>query len=153
VIVQAGSYHFHEAMTKLTLSRNRPLSGEITVFGGEFYDGEHIGVLPEIEWRPSEHWLFEARYEFRQSWLSGGTSISHLARLRVGIFFTPDISWVTLTQWDTVRDTMDINSRLRWIIEDGREIFLVFNQGFDTQDDVERGRTEPLAKIAWTFRF
>ena len=48
---------------------------------------------------------------------------------------------------------MGINSRLRWIIEDGREFFIVLNQGFDTRDDVKATRTEPLVKLQWTFHF
>ena len=47
-----------------------------------------------------------------------------------------------------------INSRFRWIVSDGRELFLVLNQGLrELGGDVETGRTEALAKIAWIFRF
>ena len=38
-------------------------------------------------------------------------------------------------------------------IEDGREFFLVLNQGFDTSDGVRAGRSEPLVKLQWIFRF
>jgi len=46
-----------------------------------------------------------------------------------------------------------MNSRFRWIIEDGRELFVVVNQGFDARDDLEATRTAPLVKLQWTFRF
>ena len=76
-----------------------------------------------------------------------------LLSTRLSLFFTPDISWTTLVQFDNVSDFMAINSRFRWIIEDGREFFIVLNQGFDTSDGVQAGRTEPLVKIQWTLRF
>ena len=42
----------------------------------------------------------------------------------------------------------------RWIIAPGSEFFVVFNQ--DLLADgwaITRGRTEPAAKLVWTFRF
>ena len=49
---------------------------------------------------------------------------------------------------------MAVNSRLRWIIRDGREFFLIWNQGVDTADNGFRGtRGEVTAKAVWTFRF
>jgi len=36
----------------------------------------------------------------------------------------------------------------------GREVFLVLNQGVDIIDgELKRGVTQPIVKIAWTFRF
>ena len=66
---------------------------------------------------------------------------------------TPNVSWETTAQWDNVTDRADYNSRFRWIIEDGRELFFVVNQGFDARDDLEATRTAPLVKLQWTFRF
>ena len=49
---------------------------------------------------------------------------------------------------------MGLNSRFRWIITEGSDFFIVFNQDFVTEDgDVKVGRTEPLIKFDWTFRF
>ena len=95
----------------------------------------------------------------------GGKATTHILTGRLGIFFTPDISWTSLIQWDNVTNNFDLNSRLRWIVEDGREIFIVLNQGFKTRvvrDDgttqrtragLQERRTQPLIKIGWNFRF
>ncbi|MEE8581658.1 MAG: hypothetical protein V3T33_08725, partial [Myxococcota bacterium] len=86
--------------------------------------------------------------------LREGDFISRIARLRLNIFFTPDISWTTFAQYDNDSDTLGINSRFRWIVSDGREFFLVFNQSLvDRGDGLERGRSEALAKLGWTFRY
>ena len=68
--------------------------------------------------------------------------------------FTADLSWSTFAQYDNVSDRAGINSRLRWIIQDGREFFLVFNQGLETTTDrVRTERSEALIKAIWTFSF
>ncbi len=77
-----------------------------------------------------------------------------LARAQVDIRFSIDVSWNTLLQYDNVSDQLDLNTRLRWIIQPGREFFLVLNQSFQMDDFAfEQSRTEPVAKLLWTFRF
>ena len=64
------------------------------------------------------------------------------------------LSWTTLVQYDNVTDTIGINSRVRWIIEPGSELFVVLNQGLIARRGrIERGVTEPRIKLSWTFRF
>jgi len=46
------------------------------------------------------------------------------------------------------------NSRFRWIIEPGRELVLVWNQGFDTRElDLRSTGTGLAVKLRWTLRF
>ncbi len=79
---------------------------------------------------------------------------TRIARLRVNVQFTPDLSWNTFAQYDNLTDTIGINSRVRWIIVPGREFFVVFNQDLLADGwTITRGRTEPVVKLVWTFRF
>ena len=62
--------------------------------------------------------------------------------------------WSNFIQYDNRSDSAGLNSRFRYIIQDGREFFLVFNQGVDTStNDLDRTRTETLVKGVWTFTF
>ena len=153
VTIPVGSYHYNSVGIFLSASSNRRLSGSLAIGGGEFYDGTRLTVIPEVTFRPTRHWLFKAHYEFRDARLPGGDSVTHLVRGTIGIFFTPDISWTTLVQYDNVTNSIGINSIFRWIIQDGREVFVVFNQGLDVEDGLVPGRTEALIKLLWTFRF
>jgi hypothetical protein len=140
--------------------------------GGTFRDGTNLRAVPSIEWRPSQHWLLSFTYRLNQFWIPGhragdcddpldclGTVEdqnlrTHLTQLNVKISFTPDISWNTSVQWDNVSESMGINSIFRWIITEGTDFFIVLNQDFVTEDGrVTAGRTEPLIKLDWTFRF
>jgi len=85
--------------------------------------------------------------------LPQGAFKTHLLRARVNVQFTPNLAWITVAQWANVTDSAGINTRVHWIIEDGRELFVVFNQGLDTEDGVTATRSEPLVKLEWAFRF
>jgi len=151
--IPAGSYQWDRASVMLETSRNRQLRAIFNVGGGTFYDGYSTYIAPEFEWRPSRHWLILLHYEYNFIRLPHGDSQTHLVRLRLNIQFTPDLSWISLVQYDNNSDSIGINTRIRWIIQDGREFFLVFNQGLDVSDGIRSTKSEPLIKGLWTIRF
>ncbi len=151
--VPIGRYHFDEIQLRLKASLNRRIGGEYHLGYGSFYDGMRLRTRGDFTFRFSKYVQSGIIYSFDNLRLPGGDENIHVLQARLSLFFNVDISWITLVQFDSVTDTLGINSRFRWIIEDGRELFLVLNQGFDTRDDVVATRTAPLAKLQWTFRF
>ena len=154
VLVTAGPYHYEEVALKLRSTRNWQFSGDLTIAGGQYFNGTRLLVISDLEWRPSSHWLFGVQYVMTDVRLPTGDTLTHLAALRANVFFTPEVSWSNLVQYDNITNSLGINSRLRWIIQDGREVFVVFNQGIENLNgEVKRGLTEPIVKVKWTFRF
>jgi hypothetical protein len=149
--IPVGRYHFDEGEVQLTASTNRPVGGQLVAGYGTFFGGERARAQADLDVRLSRHVQAGVVYGVDRIWLPDGDEWVHVVNTRLGLYFTPELSWVTIVQFDNVSDSMGINSRLRWIIEDGRELFLVVNQDFDTRDDVRAGRTEPLVKLQWTF--
>ncbi|MEE8526604.1 MAG: hydrolase, partial [Thermoanaerobaculia bacterium] len=80
---------------------------------------------------------------------------THLARLRITIDFGPGLSWVTLGQWDDVTDSLGINSRLRWILEPGRDLFFVLDHFLedDPSGSLQAAESALTLKSLYTFRF
>ena len=151
--IQTGRYHFDEGEVRFTLSKNRWIGGALVVGAGSFYDGSQTRASADLIVRFSRFVQTGLVYRVNDIRLPDGDELIHVLGVRLNLLFTPDISWVTLVQYDNVSDSIGINSRLRWIIEDGRELFLVVNQGLDTSDGLRAGRTAPLVKLQWTFRF
>lgn len=151
--VPFGRYHFDRIGIRIETSANRPLSGAYRVDYGTFYDGNRLRASADLDLRITKHVQVGVDYIYDNLRLPGGDENIHLLRARLSLLFTPDVSWVTLLQYDNVSDAIGVNSRFRWIIEDGREVFLVLNQGFETRDEIRPARTAPLAKLKWTFRF
>jgi hypothetical protein len=136
------------------VGETRPLSGRVEVAYGGFFDGTRLRVEALLRWRPSAHLLFSAEYIQNEVDVTDEHFHTRIARVRMNVNFTPDLSWNTFAQYDNLTDTIGINSRVRWIVTPGSELFLVFNQDLLANDwDITRGRTEPVAKLVWTFRF
>jgi hypothetical protein len=66
------------------------------------------------------------------------------------------LSWSNFVQYDNVSETIGINSRVHWIPQAGREMFLVFNYGlqdFDLDNRFRSDVSDLILKIGYTFRF
>ena len=160
-----GTYTFHEVAFNFFTSRNRPVRTETQIGYGSFFDGTQLRVDADLELRPSHYFFIALQYEFRDinlpkagSQLSGNPERNdrdtQLVRLKFDLLFTPNITWSNFIQYDNVSDQAGLNSRFRYILQDGREFFIVFNQGANTDgDSVKRTRTEALVKAVWTFTF
>jgi hypothetical protein len=167
--IREGKYHFPSLITSVRTSRNRKIRLVATVGVGGFYDGWGVRVNPKLEWRPNAHWLIAAELDERHfKGLKAYTRLpdgslgpvrttgftTRVARFRLNIAFTPDLFWNTFVQYDNESDSMSLNSRVQWIVTPGRVVFLVLDQGFHTDDGSFRaGRTVPVIKVGWTFRF
>ena len=95
--------------------------------------------------------------EYRQNdvRLPEGNFVVRLFRVRLDLALNPNLSWFTLVQYDTVSDVLGLNTRIRWIIEPGNDLFLVFNQRW--LDEEEGGfrsiGREAQFKVRYTYRF
>ncbi len=123
---------------------------------GDFYDGERTSIGSRMTWRPNEHLNVNLNYEFGDIDLPGGSFITRLISARADIAFTSTFYWENFVQYDTVSDSIGVNSIMRWIPQAGREAVLVFNRDFVDFDDTGDFRTstgDVAAKISYTFRF
>lgn len=175
VLIPPGRYQFTRGEISLTSKDVHPLSGRVLVSYGEFYSGRRFETDVRFIWRPSR------RYQFEADWIQAdvrlppeiGDFTSRVLRWRALITFSTRVFWDTVAQYDNITDSVGINSRLRWELEPGNELFLVFNHGYNAE---RRGQTECapslltrlrcadenhlrstsselIGKVEWTFRF
>ena len=48
--------------------------------------------------------------------------------------FSPNVSWANLVQYDNESRILGVQSRFRWILKPGNDLFLVFNRGWYRQE-------------------
>ena len=74
---------------------------------------------------------------------------------RADYSFSPDVSWSSLVQYDSESRLLGAQSRFRWILKPGNDLFVVVNRGWvRTPDDrTELAFDRAAAKLQYTFRF
>jgi hypothetical protein len=154
VVIPPTSYAFDRVAASLVTTKARSLSFELLLGWGEFFSGNRLESKATVEWRPSRHLLLGLDYEQNDIRLPEGDFTTRLAILRVNVAFTPDLSWTSIAQYDNVSDTFGLQSRFRWIMEPGDEIFIVYNQGFEASERRFRPILSAVTlKVGYTFRF
>lgn len=135
-------------------SAQRVIAPAFTIETGDYYGGRRTDYIPAVQWRPSPGFFASAEYELNDIHLPDGDLIVRVARLRANILFSPDLSWNNTIQYDNESDRLGVNSRFRWELEPGTDLFVVLNHGFEVEDDTLRSeRSELTIKFGMTLRF
>jgi len=156
VIIPPGTYSWSRACISGSSSSHRAVSYVGWVCPGDFYDGKRNSVGSRLNWRPDEHLNVALTYEYGDIELPGGSFITRLMTARADVAFTATWYWENFVQYDTVSDSIGINSIMRWIPQAGREMVLVVNRDyvdFDDSGDFRTSTGDIAAKISYTFRF
>ena len=159
VVIPTGSYHFDRFRVQIESSDARPLSAAGTVWFGGFYDGRLTQTLAVVKWTEgSGHLQLALTLENDFGYLREGNFTFRLWQLKAVYAFNPDLSLATFTQYDSESENLGLNARLRWTIQPGRDLFVVWNRGW--KRPLSEGSPYFLApetdqvivKLRWTFR-
>ena len=87
-----------------------------------------------------------------------GAFRTRLALFKVDYSFNPSLSLSNFVPYDTDSRNLGLQSRLRWAIKPGNEIFLVVDHAwqyttFDRFERLEALLTNARVKLNYTFRF
>lgn len=136
----------------------RKFRGQLRIEDGGYFDGDRLSINPELEWRPNEHLAFSLEYRYSKYDFPGGQkATTRQITFENEISFNSKMSLVTLAQYDNLSDDIGINSRFRYNLSAGQDIWFVLNHNMNRDvliDDRFRS-TETLAaaKIRYTFRY
>ena len=153
VVIPEGQYDFAGGVIEIEGGSKRPVVPTVAFAAGEFFDGTRQDYFLGAEVKAWRHLFVSSEYERSDISLPGGDFTVHVARLRATVNFTPDVSWTQFVQYDSESENLGLNSRFRYIIEDGRELFVVLNAAFDEGSKLDLAEGELTVKFEYTFRF
>ena len=134
VTIPAGEYRFNQYSLRGNTPESRSLVVYADITAGDFYTGTLESVSVEAAWTsPGGKLQLAVENENNFGHLPQGDFIIRLTQVDVAYSPTPDLMLSTFLQHDSINDELGVNARLRWIIQPGRELFLVFNHGIEPQ--------------------
>lgn len=156
--IAPGDYWFQRHTYSFDTAPNRPLSLKVKAEAGSFYSGNSQEFSPQLLWKKSSH--LTTAVELQQYWVKvkEGRFRTRLALYRLDYAFSPRLSLANFIQYDTDSRNLGLQSRLRWMVKPGNELFLVVNHAwqYTTYDRFERFEalmTNVRMKLNYTFRF
>jgi hypothetical protein len=112
----------------------------------DFYGGKRFSVVPNLTYFFNKHLnaMIEYQYDhiqFPVEYSDNGKGLfqSSLIRLNIAYYFSSRFSLKILTQFDYLNNTISSNLRLRYNPKEGTDLYVVLNQGLNT----DRTRLDP----------
>jgi hypothetical protein len=132
--VPAGSHTYtaFEGSLETTAGRFVPL--EAGVNGGTFYDGTLVAARLAPTWIVSRHLELSGVYLANHVRFAERHQemIVHIARARVHAALDTRISASAFAQYNNALEGIVTNVRLRYNPREGNDLFIVYNEGFNT---------------------
>ena len=123
---------------------------------GSFFSGDRQEVVVNLAVRPRPGVRVNLENEWNRVDLPEGPFETRLFRVIADTQFGPWISLVNNIQFDSVSDVLGWQFRLRWILEPGNDLFVVYTQNWRDDALMDRFVTQDrrgAAKFVYTYRF
>lgn len=140
IAIPVGGYNFQDYYVSYQMGAQRRVAGTLSLQRGDFFGGTittvgysrgRIGITPQFSFEPS--------VSINRVELPEGQFTARLATARVTYTFTPRMFLGGLLQYNSTRNTLSTNLRLRWEYQPGSELFVVYNDQRDTALTTPRG--------------
>jgi hypothetical protein len=131
----------------------------MTTWFGTFYGGHLTQWENSLSWTSPEGRLqlgLAAEQNFGH--LPEGNFVQRLWQLQAAAALNPNLVLTSFIQYDSESKNLGANTRLRWTIRPGRELFVIWNRGWrrliTSRDELNLVPDEELiaVKLKWTFR-
>ena len=158
VVIAPGPYRFDRGLFGFETSHHRRWRFETENSFGTFYSGHLAHWLNRLNWTsPKGAWQLglEAQNNFGR--LREGNFVQRLWQLEFSRAWGPNVVLTSFIQYDTESQNIGTNTRLRWTFKPGKDLFIVWNRGWQRllmrPELALLPDTEFLAvKLRWTFR-
>ncbi len=155
IVIPAGVYRMNRWRVQVETANKRPLVVQADYSWGEFYSGTRRDVKVEVTFKPSTHVLATVAFERNDVSLREGRFSAQVFTVRGDYNFSPNVSWANLVQYDSESRILGAQSRFRWILKPGNDLFLVLNRGWYHRERDNRylpSFDKGSVKLQYTFR-
>jgi hypothetical protein len=155
VTIPVGSYRMTRWGVQVETADKRPWVARTEYNWGEFYSGTRRELQLGFTLKPSTHVAATVELDRNDITLREGSFETQVITVRGEYNYSADVSWSNLVQYDNESRILGFQSRFRWILRPGNDVFLVVNRGWLRRDF--DGRYIPSfdkgsLKLQYTFR-
>ena len=157
VVLPPGEYRFTRLRSAVATAAKRRLQLNVTWVMGNYWSGDAQEITSAVTYKipPNFTISFNTNQTFAR--LPQGNFAARILTWQASYTASPLLSFSNLIQYDNVSRNLGWQSRARWILRPGNDLFLVFSQGWiqEPQGGFQFASQESKvsAKIQYTFRY
>jgi hypothetical protein len=157
ITMPAGSaYHFTRFAFRGQTANRRVLAMNGRFETGGFYSGHRDQTVLGLTVRARPGYIISLNGEWNQIDLAEGSFTSNVYRGTADTQFTPFMALVNVVQYDTVSRVLGWQSRYRWILTPGNDLYVVYTHNWVEDPLADRFGTldrRAASKVLYTHRF
>jgi hypothetical protein len=140
-----GTYEFYGTSGYFSTPFTSLFNAEGYFFIGSFYDGNRVTIGIGPNWNVGSFLNLSGYYQFNRIDLSKRNQnfTAHIGRLRALLMFNTKLSLSAFVQYNSARDIIITNFRLRFNPREGNDLYLVYDEGLN----LDRYREIPTLPI------
>lgn len=145
--VLPGEYWFHEGRVTYAAPEGDLFRAALRASAGSFFDGWRVSLTAGPAWNPSRYLEIGGDYTLNLIRFPdrGERLNAHLLRLRVQTAVDIHLSLSTFLQYNSTADRASVNARLRYHFREGSDLWLVYDEGFNTERNDAQGLRLPVS--------
>ncbi len=151
-----GEYNSSRNAIFFESSEHRKFSFELRVEHGDYYQGKRSSYDIEVRWRPSKHFFSELALDLKDYDFDDVRVITRQLSWKTEIAFNSKLSLVNVAQFDNLSNKLGINSRLRYNMSAGQDLYFVIDHLAEKLPDEHRFdsvETTGVVKFSYTLRY
>jgi hypothetical protein len=134
VTIPVGGYDWVNLRTAFQLGQQRRVSGTVFAERGTFWNGHKTSVgFSSGRAQLSPQLAVEPSFSIDRVTLPYGDFTASVVRSRLTYTMTPLMFVSGLVQYNSSNSSLSTNVRFRWEYQPGSELFVVYNEGRDTE--------------------
>ncbi len=157
VVLPTGEYKTNRFRAGFATARKRPLSGSFFISYGDYWSGSAERISASIAYNLPPHFTFSLKTNQTFAHLPEGDFDAQVHTSTISFAVSPRLTFSNLIQYDNRSRNLGWQSRVRWTIKPGNDLFLSFNQGWINEDPgslrFNAQDTKLSTKLQYTFRY
>jgi hypothetical protein len=152
VVIPPGRYHWKQYRLEVATAQKRRLYGQVTWWFGGFYSGSIDQIVWTGAWNPTALFTVEFSGERNMGRLPEGDFNQTLVGTRLRVNVSPNLSIASYAQYDTISNSVGVNTRLRWTFRPEADLFVVYNHNVRSLVDrwqLDSNQFVMKAQYAW----
>jgi hypothetical protein len=160
VFLRPGEYRFTRFRSNaISTAAKRPLSGSLNLTWGNYWSGKAEQVTTSLTYKLPPKFIISVSTNQTFARLPEGRFIARIATSNINYAASPSLSFSNLIQYDNRSRNLGWQSRVRWTLKPGNDLFVAFNQGWIQEEADDRSRrfraqdSRLSGKFQYSYRF
>jgi hypothetical protein len=151
--VPAAAYDFADFQLAFFMPAGSKLRMDVDARAGTYFDGKRMQVIATPTWNVSPYLELGGEYQLTRLDfpVRNQAATLQVGRLRVRTALDASASASAFVQYNSTTDRLDFNVRLRYAFAEGTDLWLVYNEGLDTDRVRDPAMAPPPLSLSRAF--